>query len=147
MSATRKCTVLAASVIALAGGGVIAAPANATSTQAAWRHVWGPAKISNTYLNGHHQRWVSGTWVPGAQARGTFRCWNAGDGGQAKLQIVRVETGKVIADSGWKYCTWATFSLTKKAAKKGSYRRGEGVRLVLQTRKHAHTTYVAAYTR
>ncbi|MTD57181.1 hypothetical protein [Amycolatopsis pithecellobii] len=151
---TRRRITLGLATLALTGGlaiaGGAAASAAPTATAAAAstddgtvtsQSGWSTT-ISAAYLNSHHKKWVSSTFVPPAGGVvGGFRCWNNGDGGKARLRIYNVETHQWIGDSGYQDCNYRY-----KYVSADKYRPGQGLRFVLQAQGNAHTTRVAEET-
>ncbi|MGW5611347.1 hypothetical protein ACWEWI_35815 [Streptomyces sp. NPDC003753] len=153
MTSARK--VIAAAAVALTiGAGTTAAAeaasvpvapaqgANHSSQAAGWHRLWGPTKITASYLNQHGKKWVSRSFdAHSARVIGAFRCWNGGDHSKARLRIYNVETHKWIGDSGAQPCDWTTNYVQNV----GGYRDGQPLRFVLTSVGKAHTTEVGAF--
>lgn len=99
------------------------------------------ANVSASYLNNHGKKWVSGTFTPAdGGITAVWKCWNNHDGGTARVRIYNVEKRKFIENSSrYLQCNNKLKTITGDA-----YRKGEGLRFVLQVRGKAHTTLVGA---
>ncbi|MGK5641482.1 hypothetical protein ACSNOK_24650 [Streptomyces sp. URMC 126] len=107
-----------------------------------WVRVWGPAKISASYLNSHGKKWQSQNYTmprPANSARVKLQCWNNGDGGKARVRIKDMTTGKILASSGFRPCDWKPYYATS------NYATGHQLRVLLDAKGKAHTTDVTAY--
>ncbi|MBH1937650.1 hypothetical protein I5Q34_25835 [Streptomyces sp. AV19] len=115
---------------------------DSTAVKTTWKRVWGPAKISAAYLNSHGKKWESQNYTqsrPANSAKVTFKCWNNGDKGKARVRIKDMNTGRILASSGFRLCDW------KKHSAVGNYYTGHKLRVLLDVKGKAHTTDITAY--
>lgn len=108
------------------------------AAQAGWKVKW-KATIPAKYFNKHNKIWWSQPFTV-RTVKGRFRCWNNGDGGRIRLQIVNYRTGKVVRQRTAVCNDWYKWHSTRTL----HYKKRTKVRFRVEALGKAHTTRVQA---